>query len=59
MTEITSELIKNLMTDYGMTVVGIASVDRFEGAPPGHGPLELLPTAKSVVVAGVIWVAKS
>ena len=53
MTEITSELIKNLMTDYGMTMVGVASVDRFEGAPPGHGPLELLPTAKSVVVAGV------
>lgn len=53
MTAITSESIKSMMTDFGMTIVGIASVDRFEGAPPGHGPLELLPTAKSVVVGGV------
>ena len=53
MAEITSDLVKNLMLDYGATIVGVASVDRFEGAPPGHGPLELLPTAKSVVVGGV------
>ena len=49
----TAEEIKTILISYGMTVAGIAGVDRFEGAPPGHGPLDLLPAAKSVIVAGV------
>jgi epoxyqueuosine reductase len=49
----TAKEIKHLLIGYGMTVAGIASVDRFEGAPSGHGPLDLMPTAKSVIVAGV------
>jgi epoxyqueuosine reductase QueG len=49
----TSESIKNMMKDFGMTVVGIASPERFEGAPPGHGPCDLLPKVRSIVVAGV------
>lgn len=49
----TAEEIKNLLMSFGMTIAGIAPVDRFEGAPPGHGPLDLMPTAKSVIVAGV------
>lgn len=53
MTELTGSFIKNLMKEYGVDIAGIASVDRFEGAPPGHGPLDLIPRAKSVIVGGV------
>ena len=48
-----SQKIKNLAKDFGATLVGIASVDRFGGAPSGHSPLDLMPQAKSVIVAGV------
>ena len=37
-------------------LVGIASIERFEGAPKGHNPTELLPGAKSVVVVALQWV---
>lgn len=53
MTRLTGNTVKNLIKDFGANLVGIASVDRFDGAPPGHGPLDLMPQAKSVVVAGV------
>jgi len=53
MAEITSSLVKEMVKDLGADLVGIASVDRFDGAPPGHGPLELMPGAKSVIVAGI------
>jgi epoxyqueuosine reductase QueG len=33
--------------------VGVASVDRFDGAPKGHHPRDFLPTAKSVIAFGV------
>lgn len=48
-----SKEIKKLAKDLGATLVGIASIERFSGAPAGHGPLDLLPKAKSVIVAGV------
>ena len=48
-----SNEIKKMAIDFGATIVGIAPVERFEGAPPGHGPLDLVPQAKSVIVAGV------
>ena len=53
MSKPTSKEIKKLAKEFGATLVGIASVDRFEGAPSGHGPLDLMPQAKSVIVAGV------
>lgn len=53
MTRLMSDFIKNLMKEYGVDLVGIASVERFRGAPPGHGPLDLVPRAKSVVVGGI------
>ncbi len=37
----------------GASLVGFASVDRFEGAPTGHHPTALLPQAKAVVSFGV------
>lgn len=45
--------IKNFAQNRGAHVVGVASVDRFEGAPKGHHPEDLLPSAKSVVVIGM------
>ncbi|MDP2936561.1 MAG: hypothetical protein Q8O86_08735 [Dehalococcoidia bacterium] len=35
-------------------LVGIAPVDRFENAPPGRRPQDLLPAARSVVAIGVV-----
>ena len=53
MLKLTSKTVKTLVKDWGADLVGIAPVGRFEGAPPGHGPLDLMPRAKSVIVAGV------
>ena len=53
MPQLTSDFTKNMVKDFGADIVGIASVDRFEGAPPGHSPRDLMPSSKSVVVAGV------
>jgi epoxyqueuosine reductase QueG len=36
-----------------MDLVGIAPVDRFEGAPVGRRPTDILPTANSVIVSAV------
>ena len=45
--------IKEVGRRTGATVVGVASVDVFnEFVPKGHRPEDLLPNAKSVVVAG-------
>ena len=49
MPDLTSE-VKALATEQGARLVGVASVDRFEGAPKGHHPTDLLPGARSVVV---------
>ena len=46
--DLTSE-VKQLALVKGAHLVGIASVDRFEGAPRGHGPSDLLPGARSVI----------
>ena len=53
MPNLSSKLVKSLVKDWGADLVGIATVDRFEGAPPGHSPLDLMPRSKSVIVAGV------
>ncbi|MFC2070285.1 hypothetical protein ACFLTB_03840 [Chloroflexota bacterium] len=53
MAKITSSSIKSLAREFGADIVGIASVDRFVGAPRGHSPQDLLPGAKSVIVAGI------
>ena len=49
----TGEKVKEHVLGLGASVVGIASVDRFQGAPRGHGPQDLLAGARSVVVLGV------
>ena len=45
--------IKEYILSEGASLVGIAPVSRFEGAPVGHRPLDLLPTAKSVISFGI------
>ena len=45
--------VKDSVLELGAGIVGIGSVDRFEGAPRGHRPEDLLPKAKSVVVFGI------
>lgn len=37
----------------GASLVGIAPVDRFAGAPRGHAPRDLLARAESVIVVGI------
>jgi hypothetical protein len=37
----------------GASVIGFAAVDRFDGAPTGHHPADLLPGARTVVTFGI------
>ena len=46
LTQKTKEYARQL----GADLIGVAPVERFEAAPPGHKPQELLPDAKSVIV---------
>lgn len=45
--------VKEIALNEGACKVGIASVERFEGAPKGHAPADFIPDAKSVVSFGV------
>jgi epoxyqueuosine reductase QueG len=45
--------VKEIALNEGACKVGIASVERFEGAPKGHAPTDFIPDAKSVVSFGV------
>lgn len=56
--ELTKE-VKKITREMGAEMVGIASVERFKNAPLMLSPKGLLPTAKSVVVAGVVWLDAS
>lgn len=41
--------VKKILTHLGADLCGIASVDRFDEAPDGYHPLDVLPTCKSVI----------
>ena len=45
--------LKRMLVDRGARLVGIASIDRFEGAPKGHHPVDFIANAQSVVVIGL------
>ena len=51
-TEIKTEL-KELTRKLGMDMCGIASPDRFNNAPKGRHPCDILPGCKSIIVVGV------
>jgi epoxyqueuosine reductase len=50
-TELTKS-VKEFARREGAPLIGIAPIERFEGAPSGHHPLDWIPNAKSVVVIG-------
>ena len=41
--------VKDIMYSFGADLCGVASVDRFEEAPKGFHPLDVLPICKSVI----------
>lgn len=45
--------VKNRVRSAGIQIVGITPVERLEGAPVGRRPIDILPTAKNVIVAAV------
>jgi epoxyqueuosine reductase len=45
-----TDLIKKYAVDQDVDLIGIASVDRFEGAPEGFHPTDLLGATQSVIV---------
>ncbi|MCL1813089.1 MAG: epoxyqueuosine reductase [Treponema sp.] len=47
-----SKEIKQILNDLGTDICGIASIDRFTGAPQGFHPADTLPSCKSVIVFG-------
>ena len=47
-----SAKIKKLAKKYGADIVGIAPMDRFEGAPKQMDPRYIMPEAKSMIVMG-------
>jgi len=49
---LTGEVVKRLKAD-GARMVGMANVERFDGAPRGHHPRDFVPGAKSVVTFGL------
>lgn len=44
--------VKKIMYSLGADLCGIASVDRFDDAPEGYHPLDVLPSCKSVISFG-------
>ena len=49
---IKAEQAKEIMFSLGADLCGIASIDRFDDAPEGYHPLDVLPTCKSVISFG-------
>lgn len=45
-----AEEVKRILYDMGADLCGVASIDRFDGAPEGFHPLDVLPSCQSVVV---------
>ena len=50
MKELTPALVKEFARRQGLDLVGIANIERFEGAPPRMHPARIMPAARSVIV---------
>ncbi|MGB9660912.1 MAG: hypothetical protein ACPL5F_02690 [Moorellaceae bacterium] len=48
-----TEELETLARGEGARLFGVAPVERFQGAPPGHHPLDFLSEARCVVVIGI------
>ena len=44
--------VKKIISDFGIDICGIASIDKFTKSPVGFNPLDTLPTCKSVIIFG-------
>lgn len=53
MQKISNKEVKDMMYSLGADLCGVASVDRFDEAPQGFHPLDVLPICKSVISFGV------
>lgn len=49
---INSKQVKDILFGLGADLCGIASIDRFDDAPKGYHPTDILPTCKSVISFG-------
>jgi len=49
--------VKQKLFDLGADLCGISSIDRFNGAPSGYHPLDILPTCQSVIVFAIRFVS--
>lgn len=49
---LSAEFIKRFSIESGVDFVGVASPDRFKGAPEGHQPQDLLKSVRSIIVCG-------
>lgn len=49
---LSSKIVKEAALAMGADLVGIGSMDRFEGAPPEHDPRFIFPEAKSIIGLG-------
>lgn len=47
--ELTSDRVKKVAKSFGADTVGIASIERFEGAPIQMDPKQIMPSARSVI----------
>lgn len=47
---VTANKIKKMIIESGTDLCGIASIDRFDDAPKGFHPCDVLPSCKSVIV---------
>ena len=45
----TSQDVKAFMLSHGAALCGVASVERFSGAPRGYHPLDVMPTCRSTI----------
>ena len=49
---IDNKQVKEILFGLGADLCGIASIDRFNDAPKGYHPTDVLPTCKSVISFG-------
>ncbi|MCX7710853.1 MAG: epoxyqueuosine reductase [Clostridia bacterium] len=56
---ITASTVKEVAFDLGADLCGIAQIERFEDAPAGFHPKDVLPDCRSVIVFGVRFLKSS
>lgn len=52
MAELTAAMVKEYALNTGLDLIGIANIERFEGAPERMHPAEIFPECRSVIITG-------